>query len=91
MWPTTMSKPTVWEQMLKERFAVYDVELSIYKDNMNRLNKPRAFAKAICDGLHPTEIPFTLRRLYREAIYGTDAKVRLRILNRMNTIARSAR
>ena len=86
-----MAKPTIWDQMLKERFAVYDVQLSVYKDNMNRLNKPRAFAKTICDALRPTEVPFTLRRLYREAVYGTDVKVRLRILNRMNTIACSAR
>ena len=86
-----MAKPTIWDQLLKERFAVYDVKLSIYKDNMSRLNKPRAFAKAICDTLCPTEVPFTLRRLYHEAVYGSDAKVRLRILNRMNTIARSVR
>ena len=86
-----MSKPTIWEQMLKERFAVYNVELALYKNNMNRLSNPRAFAKAMCDGLCPAEVPFTLWRLYREAVYRSDPKVRLQILNRMNTIAWSAR
>ena len=86
-----MANPTGWEQMLKERFGVFEVELLIYKDNMTKCNKPREFAKAIYDGMRPTNVPFTLRHLYREAVYGSDAKVRLQILNRMNTIAHNAR
>ena len=80
-----------WEAILKERYGVFDVEKSLYKQYMTSLSTPCVLAQALCDGIRPTEVPFNLRKLYKEAVYGTNAKVRARILNRMNTIGRSVR
>ena len=86
-----MEHQTVWVQVLKEHFIVYDIEQALYKRYMSFLTTPRSFARALCDGIKPTEVPFNLCRLYREAVYGNDPKVRARIYNCMNTIHRSIR
>ena len=86
-----MFSRTDWQNVLKERFAVYDIEQSLYKWYMGIVSTPRAFAQAICDNMKPTDVPFNLQWLYCEAIYGSDPKVRARIFNRMNTIQRSIR
>ena len=86
-----MEHPSVWPQILKERFAVYDIEQTLYKRYMSFLATPRAFAQALCDAIKPTEVPYNLHRLYREAVYGNDPKVRAQIFNLMNTIHRSIR
>ena len=86
-----MATLTGWEAILKERYGVFDIEKSLYKQYMTVLSTPRALTQAICDGIRPTEVPFNLRKIYREAVYGTNAKVRARILNQMNTIGRSIR
>ena len=36
-----------WQQILKERFAVYDIEQSLYKRYLEMHSTPRAFAQAI--------------------------------------------
>ena len=81
----------MWPQILKERFAVYNIEQTLYKRYMSFLTTPRAFAQALCDAIKPTEVLYNLRRLYREAVYSNDPKVRARIFNRMNTIHQSIR
>ena len=86
---SNMANDTRWEAILLQRFGVFDVEQALYKSVMSSTCKPRVFAKAICDALQPTDVPFNLCRLYREAVYGMHPKVRARILNRMNTIAHS--
>ena len=65
-----------WQQVLKERFAVYDIEQALYKCYVGTLSTLRSFAQAICDNIEATEVPFNLRRLYCEAVYGNDPKVR---------------
>ena len=86
-----MANLTGWETILAQRFGVFDTEQAICKSKLSSLNNPRQFAKAICDGLSATDVPFNLRHLYREDIYGNNLKVRGRILNHMQTIARNLR
>ena len=74
-----MFSRTEWQNVFKEQFAVYDVEQSLYKQYMGMLSTPRAFAQAICDNMKPADVPFNLRCLYCEAVYGCDPKVRARI------------
>ena len=86
-----MANLTGWETILAQCFGVFDAEQAIYKSKLSSLNNPCQFAKAICDGLSPTDVPFNLRHLYREAIYGNNLKVHGCIMNRMQTIARNLR
>ena len=80
-----------WDAILNDKFKVYPVEESIYIDSVHRANGPEMFAKFICDQIRPSDVPENLQKLYREAVYGTDTKVKNRIKKRMYLIGRKAR
>ena len=81
-----MANVSEWDAILNDKFKVYPVEESIYIDSVHRANGPEMFAKFICDQICPGDVPENLQRLYREAVYGTDAKVKNRIKKRMYLI-----
>ena len=83
--------PTEWGQILKCKYRPFDVEKSIYTESQNVANGPLMFAQYISDALRPGDVPDNLRKLYREAVYGTDGKVRARIINRVYSIGRLVR
>ena len=80
-----------WAVILKCKFKPFDVEKSIYADSMQIANCPMMFAQYICDGLRPGDVPENLRKLYQEAVYGTNEKVKSRIVSRMYSIGQRVR
>ena len=75
-----------WGQILKCKFKPFDVEKSIYIESQQVASSPIMFAQYICDGLRPGDVPDNLRKLYREAVYGTNSKVKSRIVSRIYRI-----
>ena len=74
------------EKIMQSKFKFYDVERSIYLENRNKVNAPEDFAKLISDGFRPGDVPENLQKLYREAVYGTDKRVKRRIIKRVYAI-----
>ena len=74
------------DKIMQSKFKFYDVERSIYLENRNKVNAPEDFAKLICDGFRPGDVPENLQKLYREAVYGTDKRVKRRIIKRVYAI-----
>ena len=71
-----------WDKIRKQRFSVFPIEKEIYVNTKAKANQPEIYAKYICDGLKVGSVPDDLMKMYREAVYGTNAKVRKRIYKR---------
>ena len=80
-----------WDKILQGKFRFFDVEKKIYAENRNKANSPDMYAKLICDNLTPGEVPENLQKLYHEAVYGTDPKVKTRIIKRVYAIGTKTR
>ena len=80
-----------WGQSLKSKYRPFDVETSIYTESFNVANGPLMFAQYICDALRPGDVPDNLKKLYTEAVYGSNPKVRARIVSHMYSIGRIVR
>ena len=77
-----------WKEYLQQKFRVYSIEESVYIQSSQKANGPEMYAKFICDSITPGDVPYPLKRLYEEAVYGTHPDVKLRIRNRMYLIGR---
>ena len=66
----------------KQRFSVFPIEKEIYVNTKAKANQPEVYAKYICDGLKEGSVPDDLMKMYREAVYGTNEKVKKRIYKR---------
>ena len=86
-----MGDQNEWGVVLKGKYKLFDVERSIYTDSQRVANGPLMFAQFICDALRPGDVPDNLRKLYVEAVYGTNEKVKSRIISRMYSIGRIVR
>ena len=75
-----------WDEILKGKYKAFDVEKSIYTDSQQLANCPMMFAQYIYDALRPGDVPENLRKIYKEAVYGTNEKVKARIVSRMYRI-----
>ena len=80
-----------WEKILQGKYKFYDIEKSIYSQNRNKANSPEVMAKFICDGLAEGDVPDNLKALYHETMYGTDKKVKQRIIKRVYAIGGKVR
>ena len=80
-----------WAVVLKAKFKAFEIEKSIYRDSQKIASGPLMFAQYICDGLLPGDVPENLRKLYHEAVHGTNAKVKQRIISRIYSIGRIVR
>ena len=72
-------EPSPFDPILKMKFKPYDVEKSVYLHTKSKGNNPYLYAKYICDSLKDGDVPKELMKLYREAVYGNDKKVKERI------------
>ena len=72
-----------WDKIRKQRFSVNDIEKEIYVNTKAKANQPEVYAKYICDGLKTGSVPEDLMKMYREAVYGSNEKVKKRIYKRM--------
>ena len=79
------------DEILKGKRKAYDVKKSLYVDSMNKANSADERAKIICDGLRDGDVPSNLAKLYFEAVYGVNDKVKSRIMNHVYFIGRSCR
>ena len=86
-----MASVSEWDAILNDKYKVYPIEESIYIASTQRANGPDMFAKFICDQMRPGDVPDNLRKLYREAVYGTDLKVKTGIKKRMYLICKKVR
>ena len=76
----TMAEETSpFDAILKKKFKPYPVEKTVYVNTKSKGNNPELYAKYICDALRDGDVPDDLIKLYREAVYGKDAKVKERI------------
>ena len=75
-----------WELFLSQRFKVYQAEEYILINSIESSQCNLNYAKLICDSLRNGDVPHALRMLYREAVYGTNQKVKEVIKNRMDFI-----
>ena len=80
-----------WDEILKGKWKAYDVEKSLYVESGRKTLAPEQKAKIICDGLRPGDVPDNLKKLYVEAVYGSDVKVRARIMSRLYFIGGKVR
>ena len=80
-----------WDVLLNQKYRIYQVEESVYVNSSQKANGPEMYAKFICDALRKGDVPESLQRLYEEAVYGTEERVKLRIRNRMYLIGRHVR
>ena len=80
-----------WSAILKAKYKINPVEREIYLSTQNKANHPEIYAKYICDGLKEGDVPENLTKMYREAVYGSDAKVKARIIKRMYFIGNKSR
>ena len=71
-----------WEPILNQRFGVFEIEKNVYMNTKAKANQPEIYAKYICDALRDGDVPDDLKKLYREAVYGSDPEVKKRILKR---------
>ena len=86
-----MASATDWEKILQGKFKFYDVEKLIYTENRNKSNSPEVMARFISNSLNPGDVPDNLKDLYHEAIYGSDKKVKQRIIKRVYSIGSKVR
>ena len=87
----TMADGNEWGIILKGKYKLFDVERSIYTESQMVANGPLMFAQFIFDALRPGDVPDTLRKIYEETVYGTNDKVKARIISRMYSIGRIVR
>ena len=80
-----------WDQVLRGKYKIFDVEKSIYTDNQKVCNGPLMFAQYISDGLRQGDVPENLRKLYKEAAYGSNERVKSRIITRVYSVGRLVR
>ena len=80
-----------WGVILKCKYKPYDVERSIYTESMQSANCPLMFAQFIYEALRPGDVPDNLAKLYKEAIFGDNKKVKARIVSRMYSIGQIVR
>ena len=80
-----------WDEILKGRWAAYDVEKSLYVDSINKVNSIEERAIIICDGLRQGDVSENLRKIYLEGVYGTNEKVKSCIISRTYFIGRNCR
>ena len=80
-----------WDEILKGKWKAYDVEKSLYVDSINKANSPEERAQIICDGIRDGDVPCNLAKLYVEAVYGSNEKVKSCIISRTYFIGRSCR
>ena len=80
-----------WQQILKGKWKPFDVEKSLYVDSENKANSVEEKAKIICDGIREGDVPENLKKIYTEAVYGSNEKVKARVISRVYFIGRSVR
>ena len=83
----TMEKD--WEAILNSRYCIFNVEESLYIANVNMAATADGFARLIYQGLRTGDVPENLIKMYREAVYGKNEKVRNRILTRVYSVVSS--
>ena len=79
-----------WEDVLKDRFPTFKVEELAFIESLKIANSTEVAAERIYEAIKTNdEIPENLKILYKEAVYGSQEKVRLRIRNRIGNIRRN--
>ena len=76
-----------FDPLLHMKFKPFNIEKSVYLSTKSKGNNPLLYAKYICDSLKEGDVPDELMQLYREAVYGTDQKVKDRIFKHMYFLA----
>ena len=81
-----------WEDVLKDRYATFKLEEEGFLESLKVCNSTEVSAEKIYHTIKDCgEIPYNLKLMYREAVFGWNEKVRLRIKNRIGNIRRNLR
>ena len=80
-----------WDKILQGKYKFYDIERNTYSANRKRANSVEMYAKYICENIQPGDVPDNLRFLYNEAVYGSDPRVKQRIIKRVYSIGNKVR
>ena len=81
-----------WDEILRDRFAMFKLEEEGFLESLKVCNSTEVSAEKIYLTIKDCpEIPTNLKMMYREAVYGCNEKVRLRIKNWIGNIRRNLR
>ena len=81
-----------WEPLLAERYPTFAIEEEAFLASLKYCNSTDVSAETIYWALKDLRhIPPNLKRLYKEAVYGFNEKVKRRIKNRVANIRRLVR
>ena len=87
-----MASNVDWESILRERYAMFKIEENAFLESLKICNSTEVSAEKIYLTIKDDEdIPRNLRLMYKEAVYGSNDKVRNRIRNRIGNLRRNLR
>ena len=81
-----------WSELLKDRFPMFKVEEVAFVESLKIANSNEVAAEGIYEAIkQQDDIPQNLKLLYKEAIYGSNEKVKGRIRGRISNMHRNNR
>ena len=87
-----MKRNVQWECLLRERYATFKIEENTFLESLKICNSTEVSAEKIYLTIkEDNDILLNLQLMYREAVYGSNEKVRNRICNRIANIRRNLR
>ena len=85
-----MAEAIDWEEILKDRYAIFKLEEQGFKESIDICNSTDVSAEKIYYTIMDSdEIPDNLKKLYREAVFGFNKKVKKRIKDRIANMRRN--
>ena len=83
---------TDWQQLLKGKYPSYKIEVETYLENLEVATSSEISARKIYDAIKDLpEINENLKKIYKEALFGSDKEVKSHIKNRMSNFKRSTK
>ena len=85
-----MASPIDWEKIMKERYFIFKLEEDGFRESLEICNSSNVSAEKIYYKIRDsTDIPFNLKLLYKEAVFGYHPKVKKRIKDRIANMRRN--
>ena len=87
-----MGSPVDWTPLLDARYPSYTAEVNAFLESLSVSNSNEITIAKVFEAIrYDDRIEDNLKLLYREAVFGTDKQVKLRIKNRMSNFRRGLR
>ena len=87
-----MASNVDWSEILKDKYSTFKIEEKAFVESLKICNSNEIAAEQIYQAIKDEdEIPDNLKLIYREAVYGSNERVKLRVRNRIGNIRRHLR